>query len=440
MRDFRDLSWSDGAQTVLALLPRLTVMREMLDEAPILSLAECCAAIVDGNIRKAVDECFKLTSALINGCYRRVTGNLFEDYILHKLFLDSHIFARMASANRLDEALYNGMKEDLDVLYNLRPLSGETLYRFIQERYRDLRQRTRQGKDSATRLAEAAWGGSTVRPAEENVKLQPEIPAFLPANAPNWHYGEEELRDSYVADEALEEMYHRFIGSDLEWQAMAEDLWNFFAAYGSGNFLRERIFMWREGRLEPMGDIRVCEIQPLLEREYRECLSHIIEFMRGSSSEPLMLVGGEGMGRTTMLFSLADELPETRLIYVPECRAVHELTPLFSILRDQPLKFMVALDDSNITGFNLRVIPVNVLLVSVVAQNASAGCDFTRRVILPQLKLDSFSEMVQRLLNADGIAISRDTVRSACVDHQLDTKGELTVAAAVRVANGLRKQ
>ena len=48
--------------------------------------------------------------------------------------------------------------------------------------------------------------------------------------------------------------------------------------------------------------------------------------------------------------------------------------------------------------------------------------------------------MVQTLLEADGAALPRETVRAACVDHQVDSKGELTVAAAVAVANSLKMQ
>ena len=160
----------------------------------------------------------------------------------------------------------------------------------------------------------------------------PSLPVFLPSGAPNWHYGEEELRDSYVSDEALEEMYHRFLESGLDWSGMTEDLWNFFAAYGCGALLKNRRFIWRRGRLEPMEDTRLTPYEPLLEDEYRSCLAHAIEFMRGDGDEPIMISGADGMGKTTMLFALADELPEMRFVYVPECRSMAELTPLFETL------------------------------------------------------------------------------------------------------------
>ena len=438
MRDFKDLSWSEGSEALLALLPRLTVMRGMLDSEPLCELIRCCTALIEGDIRTACDACFSMTGAMLRGGSRRVTGDLFKDYLLQELFLEPHPFAEMASMNRLDEALYNAMKEDMDVLYNIRGLTGETLYRFVQERYEELRRKARPGKDSATRIAEAAWGGGSVKPAqEEPMRPQPNLPAFLPNGAPNWHYGEEELRDSFAADEALEEMYHRFLESDLDWSSMVEDLWNFFAAYGSGVFLKNRYFTYRRGELCPMDDPSPA-FSPLIEREYRALLSHAIEFMRGDSIEPLLLVGAEGMGKTTMLFSIPNELPEMRFIYVPECRSLASLEPLFKLLSTQPLKFMVALDDAELNSAAFPIVPANVLLtVSCEKLEDAAGHVFTKRVLLPQLRLDSFSELVSGLLDSEGAVLPRETVRSACIDHQVDSKGELTVAAAVSVARKL---
>ena len=437
MRELRDLNWSEGTEAVAALLPRLTVLRGMLDSAPMRELKRCCEAIIEGDIRTAADACFAMTSALLTGPYRRVTGELFLDHLLHGLFLEAHPFARMAAANRLDEAIYNAMKEDMDVLFRLRGLTGETLYRFVQERYEELKRRAKPGKDSATRIAEAAWAGGSVKAApEDHFTPMPSLPVFLPSGAPNWHYGDEELRDSYVSDEALEEMYHRFLESGLDWSGMTEDLWNFFAAYGCGEFLRSRRFIWRRGRLEPLEDTRLTPYEPLLEDEYRSLLAHAIEFMRGDGDEPVMLTGADGMGKTTMLFALADELPEMRFVYVPECRSMAELTPLFETLSGQPLKFMLALDDADMRGFALRAVPANVL-VSAASSEAAAGRSFTRRVDLPKLRMDGFCDIVQRLLEIEGVNLMRETIRAACVDHQVETGAELTVAAAAEIASRL---
>ena len=438
MRDLHELSWSEGTEAIMALLPRLTVMRGLNETRPMKKLRACCAAIIEGDIREAVDACFAMTAALLNGGSRRVTGELFLDMILDGLFLKPHPFAQMAAANRLDEALYNAMKEDLDILYNLRELDGATLYRFIQERYKEVRQRVRPSKDPAARMAEAAWGGGAVRPSDDNMQPLPALPVYLPSDPPNWHYGEEELRDNYAADEALEEMYHRFLEEGFDWSGMTEDLWNFFAAYGTGMFLKDRLFCLRGSELIPLEDRRFVSSAPILEQEQRELMGRVIEFMRGDPSEPLLLLGAEGMGKTTMLFSMADEIPELRFIYAPGCDSLDQLAPVFDLLAKQPLKFMLALDDPHISGFALRTIPANVLLAAASSDPESvSGRVFVRRITLPQLRLDGFCEIVQKLIDREGSVLSKEVVRSACVDHQVDSKGELTVAAAVGVAERL---
>lgn len=440
MRDLAELNWNDGAEAVLALLPRLTVLRGMLETEPIRALGACCSAVLEGDIRRAAEEVFSMTSALLSGGYRRVTGDLFKDFLLHELLLEPHPFAVNAASNRLDEALYSGIKEDMEILAALAGLDGETLYRFVQERFKELRQKARPSRDSAARLAEAAWGGGTVRPepAEEPKPIK-NLPAFLPGGAPNWQYGEEELRDSYAADEALEEMYHRFLEGGLEWQTMAEDVWNFFAAYGTGVFLKHRLFCWQNGRLAPMEDMRQASGPAVLEREYLEARSHVIEFMRDNGAEPMLICGPDGMGKTNMLFSLADELPELRFVYAPGCNGFGELAPLFDLIKGQPLKFMVALDDPKSLGFALRALPVNVLVAAATGDaELSGAASFTKKICLPQLRLDGFTEIVQMLLGFDGADVPRERVRSACVDHQVDSRGELTVAAAVAVARALK--
>lgn len=370
MRDFNELGWYEGAETVLAILDRLTVMRKIKKEEPVKFLAGVCGAIMRGSIREAADLSFAMTGALLSGRYRRVTGDLFKDFILSEIFLTPHPFALMSAANRLDEAVYNSMKDDLDLLYALKELSGETLGRFIQERYRELKQKYHPSRDLAARRAEAAWGGGTVR-QEEETKPVTELPAFLPSGDPNWHYGEEEMRDSFISDEALEEMYHRFIEAEPDWSSLTEDLWNFFAAYGSGDFLRVRHFSWENDALFPLSDIRPRDERPLPEGPFRTLLDHAISFMRGETMEPMLLSGADGAGKTAMLFALADELPEMRFVYAAGIKCAADLTPLFSAVKDQPLKFLVALDEPELKGLPLRLIPANVLLA--VARKANMG-------------------------------------------------------------------
>ena len=437
MRRFSDCTWMEAAEAVLAMTSRLTVLKSTAVDGPVLQLCRCMRSLLQGDVRGASDACFDMTAELLSCGCRRVSGDLWRDYLLHRLLIEPDPFAEMAAANRLDEALYNAMRADMGILYELASLDSASLYRCVKERYKELKTKGRPGVDDTTRYAAAAWGGAALRPRSDDIMVLPAIPAMLPEAGPVWHYGEEELRGSYVADEALEEMYHRLLDEGMDWSGMVEDIWNFFASYGTGDFIKYRMFMWRGASLEPMREVRQEHVQPLMEGEYKQCLDHVIAFMRGDSAEPLLITGAAGMGKTTMLFSLADELPELRFVYVPDCRSVTQLAPLFDMLSRQPVKFMVALDDCELRDFAVRAIPVNVLLtVADVPRQRGRGM-FSECVNLDRPQLDGFASIVQKLLDAEGVQLPRDVVRSACVDRQVDTKGELTCAAAVAVAAAL---
>lgn len=369
MRDFKELNWSEGTEAVMALASRLTVMRGMLSEGPLKELRTVCGAVIDGNVRLAAEALYNMTGEMLTGNCRRVTGDLFKDLLLDALLIKPHPFAKMAAANRIDEAVYNAMRNDLDLLASLNGLDGETLYRFILERYRDMQKKLYPAPDLAERRAVAAWGGGIVRPPEEAMPPLVKLPTFMPADAPSWHYGEEELRDSFVSDEALEEMYHRFIESEMEWSSLTEDLWNFFASYGSGEFLRVRRFIWDDGRLAPIDETRLPAESENEKEAFGSCLSGLIGFMRGDSAEPYLHTDGEP---ASLLFTAADELPELRIVFVPGSIRTGELMKLFSQLRDQPLKFAVAFGKTAPEGFPERLIPPNVILAVKGSADESA--------------------------------------------------------------------
>ena len=166
--------------------------------------------------------------------------------------------------------------------------------------------------------------------------------------------------------------------------------------------------------------------------------------MRGEGEEPLLILGDTGMGKTTMLFQLAEELPEMRFVYVSG-ENIADMPMLFQRLAAQPLKFMVAVDDAelnHISSISVKLIPINVLLVAThTLQNngtSIAGGVFSKRIMLTIPRLDDYADITQRLLVAMGCDLPKERVRSACVDHQVDTKCTMTIASAVAVADSLR--
>ena len=60
--------------------------------------------------------------------------------------------------------------------------------------------------------------------------------------------------NSGAADEALEEVYLRLLKSP-DWRAASDDIWNLFAAYGCGGFLKSRLFFAEGETLVPAESI-----------------------------------------------------------------------------------------------------------------------------------------------------------------------------------------
>jgi len=166
------------------MVSRLTVMKDTAGDEPMLSLTRCMRALLAGDIRIASDECFNMTSALLTCGARRVSGELFRDYLLHRLLIVPNAFSKMAAAGSIDEALYNAMRVDMGILYELMSLDAEELYRYVQDRFKELKVKGRPGLDDTTRLASAAWGGAVLRPKQEEQGILPALPAMLPDAAP----------------------------------------------------------------------------------------------------------------------------------------------------------------------------------------------------------------------------------------------------------------
>ncbi len=404
---------------------QLTVLRGAVNGRVLSALLGFIAAADAGDGRTAALRSGELTSALLSCGARRVSGDLMTDFVLDTILMSRNPFAEAASAGRMDEAVFRAMRRDLAATQVLSELDEDVINRIIAE--------CGEGKrvDPAVKFATAAWGGAPAPNSQPRYQL-PEFRFEPPEKC--WNYGEFELRDAYCADAALESMYRRFLESD-DWTQLASDLWSFHSAYGCGDFLRYRNFcLCENGTLRPLPDLRPGDFVPLMEAEYRTLLNNAIAFLRDESAKPMLLFGGSGMGKTTLMLELTDELPQLRLVYVPPT-AKADLPAVFDSLRRQPLKFMTLFDDLNpsaLSGICEPMLPMNVL-VAACAPAPVLRSLFEVAVELPRLQLGDFIRIVMKLLEADGADLPEGTVRSACVDYQVDTRCEFNIAAAVRV-------
>jgi predicted AAA+ superfamily ATPase len=158
----------------------------------------------------------------------------------------------------------------------------------------------------------------------------------------------------------------------------------------------------------------------------------------------MLLLGGEGTGKTTQILSLAREFPEIRLIFA-DGQSAGECASIIGELAGQPLKFILFLDDVDFEsqGFRLlksgvmagRAIPDNVLLCGAARTGESSL--FPLRVEFPHPPFKAFIELVQQMLMREGHAIDYDTVQNACIDYKAAVNEELSFNTAKRVMHAL---
>ena len=452
MTDFSACSCRDGIEGTYLLLSKLTFSRDERPESPFSLLGAYMDALNCGDLLQACRCYHALTAALLSAPSRRVSGDLWLDYLLWLVVEAEHLFAVYAAQKRRDDYVVTAMHLELNTLYELSKLSDVALKRFAQERYRELKLKPRSSRDSIELMSTALWSGNAAKPQpkEEKPAVTPASPIQMDFDWAPWHYGEMSLTGQYVSDEALEEIYIRLLNAK-PWPHLIDDLWNFFAAYGCGGFLRSRAFQYERGGMFPLSENVLSPLPTarLYEQQRGVLLENTIRFMQGARCNNLVLTGASGTGKTTQVLSLPYELPEVRFIAVDAAGCL-SLTPLFERLSAQPLKFLVLLDNIDFSSpcagslmtslLALRAQPENVLLYATALSGAGGESVFPVTVHFPYPQLKEFVELVTEILEQDNVRAPYDVVRNACIDYQVDAHDRLTYAAAVRVAEAVKQE
>lgn len=439
MIDFRAMTYHDGIDAVENALSRLTILRGEADKGVFGKLKLIMCALEAGNVRTACDGFHAMTALLASQDIRRVSGNIFTDFILDRLILCDNAFSSMAARGEADGVLYEAMRSELAILQPLATLDSETLMDWTRERIRETVKHSPGGpvRDTMSAMASAAWGGAPVKatpPARETAQRQ-----TLMAEQPwlTWTYERGEMKEQYVCDEALEEIYARILESG-DWRGAIDDIWNFHASYGSGKFLKSRYFIADGGRLVPMEETAAPETN-LYEEQYNVLVDNAIAFMRSGRYAHTLITGGEGTGKTTLAMRVANDLPELRLVVVGE-RELENIGGYIAEASAQPLRFLFLLDGISPKTAGkyvfLPALPDNVMMFATAVE-AEASSLFEQTVNLPYLPIRDYIECVDVILKRCGAIIEQDTVRSACIDAQADTRNKLTAASANVTANML---
>ncbi len=445
MRDFRECDAAQGAQRIATIISRLTMLRDE-PGAPLDLLREFSLALYLGDTQAAYRLYHDLARALLLSGARRVSGDLFMDYLLWLVIEREHPFAQMAAAGRLDAPELLAMKADLAALGELATLASTDLVRMAQEKHRE---RPRYARDDISLMSTALWSGALTRPApppETKANGQTTAPAAsaaLPAEQEwlPWHYGEQSLTGEWASDEALEEVYLRLLKSP-DWRSACDDIWNLFAAYGCGDFLKSRVFFAKGNALVPAPSTPwVCPVS-FYDAQRAKLTESVIAFMRGESAVHALLYGPEGSGKTALALNLAEDLPELRIAVVDD-PAHTDVAELIETLRRQPLRFLLLLDGVNVDDYAARVLlcacsrgglPQNVLLAATARDAGSSGA-FQLTIEMQYPRIADFIDIVCEILEMEDVPYERLEVRNACIDLQVDAHEKLTMTAALALAN-----
>lgn len=421
-----------AADRLISAINSLTVVRKPLTMQPTYfdlwyqTLFQFADLLKDAQPVWARPQADEITRILLCCGARRVTGDIMLDFILHTVLITENAFSKAAASGRRDEALMLAMRRDLNALKVIYELDEGTMYKLIAEAAA-----ANPSPDSASKFAQAAWsggGGSSVgrEPSQaQRSRLAP------PESC--WYYGEFELRDAYCADNELEGMYQRFLDEE-NWGELTEELWHFFNRNGCGDFLKYRHFYF-EGELKPLPELRAGNCVLFAEAELDALRSNATAFLAGDSAKPMLLCGRQGSGKTTLMLELMDELPSLHTVFVPNYVKSSEIIALLEKLRNQPVKFMLLMDDLNphaLNGICEPMLPMNVL-VSATSAVPTMQSFFEITLELREMDEDEFVRTVMLLIEDEGAYIPKETVRGACTELRAQSRCELNIASAVRV-------
>ncbi len=448
---------ADGARRITFLLGRLTVLRSMLRTEPAAKLMELCEAMAAGDAAASAARYHAMTAALLENPNRRVTGDIFKDFLFAEVLESSNRFARLCAAHRTDPPVMLAMEQDLRMVQELFGLECGTLIDWIGSITRRADPiapppaRRPSAEERITGMASTAWGGGFFQKDRARSRVpEPEATAPLPdelelSSWVRWEYDDPGERVTYEADDGLAVIYRQFLAAE-DWGALVEPLAGFHREYGSGEFLHYRAFVATDDGLQGVeldsfpswDDIVVSHNQK--ERLY----ANTLRFLHTGRGENALLYGAGGMGKSSLVLALAKELPELRFVFLAQ-RDFSDCMATLAGLSEQPFRFLAFLDDLSLSEREYRRLKAavksrlyggNSLLYATADQRPRDSSVFGLELGFEMLPAPDFARAVQKELDRANAAVDPNAVQEACRRWEAE-RGELSLRAAGRLAEAL---
>ena len=430
------------------MLGRTTVLRPLLLTTPIVAFLELCTALEADDTSLAASQYHVMTSALLERDTRRVTGDIWKDFLFSELFETPNRFSRLAAELAMDPPIMLGMKSDLRILQRLFELSSTSIMEWITRTRHSAKRPQPSPPDKISRMAASAWSGGKTREKPKSgliPALQPseEQQPLAPVELAAWSYEDPAEHTSYAADEGLAVLYRRFLASD-DWSELAQPLCDFHMQYGCGTFLRYRIFTAGEDGLFGMSAANAPEWDSLIDFDSQKerLYANTLRFLHTGHGDDVLLCGADGMGKTSLVLSLTQELPELRLVFMA-ARSLESTLAAIRLLHSQPLRFIVFLDDLALNELEYRRLKTllsptdsNVLLYASAINLPLDSSLFSLQIKFEMPDFDTFCACVRNILRREHVNIASYSIEDACAAWQ-DRSDDFSIRAARRLAQQL---
>ncbi len=135
---------------------------------------------------------------------------------------------------------------------------------------------------------------------------------------------------------------------DTDWKNQVNDLIDFHKSNGYGKFAKHIAFTWRNGALCPVTSIDPITLSDLknYEVQRQKVIDNTESFVTGHPANNVLLYGDRGTGKSSTVHALLNEYHNQglRMIEIPKS-TVSELTLIREAIADDPLKFIIYIDD-----------------------------------------------------------------------------------------------
>lgn len=444
------------ARRILSALERLTLLRAFSATEAAQCLRGFFASLAKGDRYAAVSQYHALTAALLQEQKRRVTGDIWKDYVVAQLLEAPNRFSQCAAEGKSDPPLDAAMRQDLRAMQELFSIADEDLLHLLVQSAPSAEPKAPSAapEENISRMALSAWGGNNAPMEAKRTHVvaaksaPPQEVEIDPALFLRWAYDRQGDAIEYAADEGLAPLYRRFFREE-DWGALVDELRAFHTRYGCGEFLRYSRFCAGEDGFFGVEDEEAPEWDALtgLTRQKERIYANTLRFAHTGQGENILLYGAEGMGKRSLVLAMTRELPDLRLVYFAR-RDYASAAPLVAMLSKQPYNFLVLIDDLSFTRQDLATLRTafdplfrrgNVLLYAIAAQRAKDGSLFTTQIPFDALDYKAFCQMTRELIRREHSYVEDRAIETACGQWR-DEEGNLSGRAAQQIAQRLLRE